>query len=67
MSSEDIRYARRSETGVAIASAARIGRLPTVEWLEFMVTLTERKFWVSVAATSLGSACGERKRQNESH
>lgn len=40
MSSEDIRYARRSDIGAVSASAERLGRLATVDWIELMVTLT---------------------------
>jgi hypothetical protein len=43
MSSEDIRYARRSDAGAAVASAVRIGGLATVEWIELMVTLTNAR------------------------
>jgi hypothetical protein len=38
MSSEDIRYARRSDIGAAVASAELIGGLATVDWIELMVT-----------------------------
>jgi hypothetical protein len=44
MSSEDIRYARRSEVG-APASVALIGGLATVGWIELMVILAQSKPW----------------------
>src|SRR6266566_1811838 len=45
MSSEDIRYARRSDIGEASASAELLGRLATVDWIGLMVTLTENRPW----------------------
>jgi hypothetical protein len=45
MSSEDIRYARRSDIGEVSASAELLGRLATVDWIELMVALTENKSW----------------------
>jgi hypothetical protein len=43
MSSEDIRYARRSETEAAFASVELIGWLAAVGRIELMVTLTQDK------------------------
>jgi hypothetical protein len=45
MSSEDIRYARRSEIGAAVVAVELIGGLATVESMEFMVTLAQSKSW----------------------
>jgi hypothetical protein len=44
MSSDDIRYDRRSEVG-PVASAALIGAIAAVEWIEFMMTFTQSKSW----------------------
>lgn len=43
MSSDDIRYARRSDVGAADPSTERFGKLATVESFEFMVALTQNK------------------------
>jgi hypothetical protein len=45
MSSDDMRYARRSDAGEVVASAERIGGFATVEGIEFIVDLTQRKSW----------------------
>lgn len=45
MSSEDIRYARRSALGAAVASAEVIGQLATVEWIELTGDLAKGKSW----------------------
>ncbi len=37
MSSDDMRYARRSDAGAAVASVELIGGLATVEWIELDV------------------------------
>jgi hypothetical protein len=59
MSSEDIRYARRSDIGEVSASAELLGRLATVDWIELMVTLTENKSWyVRELGLSVHHRCG---------
>jgi hypothetical protein len=59
MSSEDIRYARRSDVGEASASVELIGRLATVDWIELMVPLTESKSWyVRKSGLSVHHRCG---------
>jgi hypothetical protein len=45
MSSEDIRYARRSDVGEAADSAELIGTLATVDWIELMMALEQSKSW----------------------
>jgi hypothetical protein len=56
MSSEDIRYARRSDIGEVSASAELLGRLATVDWIELMVTLTENKSWYVREVRTFGSS-----------
>src|SRR4030081_466714 len=59
MSSEDIRYARRSDIGEVSASAELLGRLATVDWIELMVPLTEDKSWyVRELGLSVHHRCG---------